>query len=75
MKNATIGSFTGDTTVDAGAKSVTFIFSPDFTGKIGGVAFAGADDTSIDFNAPPGEALGPIDVVVSAGTVRIAKVA
>jgi hypothetical protein len=75
MKNASIGSFTGNTTVDAGAKSVTFIFSSDFAGKVGGVSFDGTKDASIDFPAPNGETLGPIDVIVSAGTVRIAKVA
>jgi len=75
MKNATIGSFTGNTTVDAGAKSVTFIFSSDFIGQIGGVDFSGANDASIDFTAPAGETLGSINVVVTSGTVRIAKVA
>jgi hypothetical protein len=74
MRNATVGSFTGNTTVDAGAKSVTFIFSSDFAGKIGGVDFSGTNDASIDFSAPNGETLGPIEVIVSAGTVRIAKV-
>jgi len=75
MKNVSTASFTTDTTVEAGAKSVTFIFSSDFSGKIGGTSFSGANDASIDFAAPNGETLGQIDVTVSAGTVRIAKVA
>lgn len=75
MKNVSLGSFTANTIVDAGSKSVAFIFSSDFTGSIGGVAFSGANDASIDFNGPHGEVLGPIDVIVTAGTVRIAKVA
>ncbi len=75
MKNVSIAAVTSNTTVEAGAKSVTFIFNTDFSGKVAGAAFVGANDASIDFVAPNGETLGPIDVIVSAGTVRIARVA
>lgn len=71
---ASVSSLAADGSVAAGARSVTFIFSSDFTGTIAGGAFAGATDASVDFVGPLGSTLGAIAVTVSAGTVRIAKV-
>lgn len=57
--------------VAAGAKYVNFIFSQDFTGTIGGVAFSGVTDLQVSFDAPPGDKLKQLDYTVTAGSIRI----
>lgn len=66
---------TSSGTVAGNAKRVTLIFSSDFTGTVGGVAFAGATDSSVTFSADqPGDTLAAIAYTVTAGNVRIVRI-
>lgn len=57
-----------------GARSVTFLFSSDYTGTIKGIAFAGTRDVQITLEAPDGDTLGDIAYTVTAGTLRIIQI-
>lgn len=61
----------GSTT--AGSRYVLFIFSSDFVGTIGGVAFTGAADSSLELRAPEGDTFAAIPWTRSAGTVRVVQ--
>lgn len=61
-------------TVASGKKIVDFIFSSDFTGTVLTVAFTGAADSVISFEAPPGDTLAAIAYTVTAGSIRIVTI-
>lgn len=52
-------------------RGVTFIFSSDFSGTVGGITFSGATDSSFTPPIPPNDTFGPIAYTVSAGSIRI----
>ena len=56
--------------VAAGARSVTFIFSSDWTGTVLGQAVT-ASLLQLGFDAPDGDSLGAIAFTTSAGTLTI----
>lgn len=60
-------------TVDANARSITFIFSSTFVGTIRGVTFTGgaAADSSLTIAAQAGDTIGPVVYTISAGSMRI----
>lgn len=69
-----IASVSSSGSVAAGKKVVDFIFSSDFTGTVLTVAFAGANDSVISFEAPPGDTLAAIAYTVTAGSIRISTI-
>jgi hypothetical protein len=70
----TIASVTESGTIAAGAKSLTFVFSQDFTGTVLGVAFVGTTDSRISLDAPAGETLTAVVYTVTAGSFRLIKI-
>lgn len=73
-RTASITSVNASGSVAAGAKSITFIFSLDFTGTVAGGAFTGAADTSITITAPGADTLSAVAYTVTAGSIRIVEV-
>lgn len=65
--------YTASFEVPAGYTSFDLIFSSDFTGTVGGVAYAGTTDAVQSFTGN-GTLLGSIRVVVTTGSVRVASV-
>lgn len=63
----------GPVEVGKGMLSFDVIFSPDFTGNLGGVPYTGADDGSQSFDGH-GAPLGGILLEVTAGSARVAGV-
>lgn len=57
--------------IHQGCRSLTFIFSSSFTGTIQGIAFAGANDSSLTIPVQTGDVLGDIRYTVTAGTLRM----
>lgn len=76
QRTATCSVETGSTNspVAAGAKSVIFGFSSDFTGTIAGAAVNPAQFGSIPFIAPDKDTLGSIAYTVTAGSLLITKI-
>jgi hypothetical protein len=70
----TITAVTTNGTVSSGAKALTFIFSPDFTGAVLGVAFSGASDSTLTISSPTGETLTAVAYTVTAGSFRLVEV-
>jgi hypothetical protein len=68
---ATITTVSASGSVGAGARSVTFVFSSDFSGTVLGATFAGSADSSITIAAPSGDMLEAITYTRSAGSIRI----
>lgn len=58
-------------TVTKGARSVTFIFSSDYTGTVAGIAFAGTTDSSFSPPIQTGDTSSAIAYVVTTGNIRI----
>ena len=69
-----ISSLTGTGTIAAGHRSIEIIFSADFTGTIDSVAFAGANDDFISFQAPGDDVLDAIAYVVTTGSIRVVTI-
>ncbi len=59
--------------VTAGASSVTFLPSSDFTGTIDGISYPGTDWQVVPFSAAVGKTLPAIAYTRSAGTLNIIK--
>lgn len=74
QRTVTSSSVTTSGTVTAGAYSITFIFSSDFTGSVDAVAYDGANDSSVTVQAPASDTLEAVAYVVTTGTLRIIKV-
>lgn len=74
QRTPTITTASGNGTVSAGARKLTFVFSTDFAGTVLGATFAGDDDASITIEAPANDTLAAVAYTVSAGSVRILKV-
>lgn len=79
----TVTSTVSSGSVAARAKQVTFVFSTDFNGTIGGVCFAGTAgvcttgspaDGSFTVRPPAGDVLASIAFTVGTGTLRIIRV-
>ncbi len=64
---------TSSGTVTAGASSVTFLPSSDFTGTIDGISYPGTDWQVIPFTAAVGKTLPAIAYTRSAGTLNIVR--
>lgn len=71
---ATVTTVSTSGTVAAGARKLTLVLSPDFTGTILTGTFSGAVDAAVPFDAPAGDTVGAIPYVISAGNIRIIKV-
>jgi len=74
QRTQTITLLTTSGTIAAGARGLTLIFSTDFTGTVGGVAFNGANDSSFTFPIPSGDTIGAVSYVVTTGSIRAVKV-
>lgn len=61
-------------TVKGGCRSVTFIFSSDFTGTVDGLAYTGAADASMPFPAIGEHTYGVIAYTRTAGSIRIREI-
>lgn len=71
MRSVLGNTYTANFTISEGSYvSIVLIFSSDFTGTVQGVAFAGAADYSLQLGAN-GELLKSVNVVVTAGSVRL----
>lgn len=58
-------------TVTAGCRTVTFVFSSDFSGTVNGVTYSGATDTSRTFKDIGEHVYRAIVYTRSAGSIRI----
>lgn len=74
QRSVTSSSVNTGGTVAAGAYSITFIFSSDYTGNVDGVAYDGANDATITVTAPGSDTLDAVAYTVTTGTLRIVKV-
>lgn len=74
QRTASVTTVSSSGTVAAGARKLTFVLSPDFTGTILTGTFSGATDAAIPFDAPAGDTVGAIPYTISAGSIRILKV-
>ena len=63
--------YTTSGTIPPGLNEIEFIFSADFTGTVGGVAFDGAVDYSLPFSSSQPDGLSKISFVVTTGSVRV----
>jgi hypothetical protein len=70
-RNPKVATHSADFEVPAGFLSFDLIFSADFTGTVGGVAYSGATDAVQTFDGK-GDVLGGLKVVVTTGSVRVA---
>ena len=66
-----IANVSSSGTVAAGARSLTFIFSPDFAGTILGVAFAGGVDDDFTISTSGRDYLTAVAYTVTAGSLKI----
>lgn len=73
VQTVTSSAVTAGGTVAAGARSVMFIFAPDFVGTVDGVAYNFANDSSISLSAQDNDTLEAIAYTRSAGTLRIVE--
>lgn len=73
-RTPSITSVTTNGTVSAGARSLTFIFSSDFTGTVLTTSFNGAYDKSVDIPVPAGDTIAAVAYTVVTGNIRIVKV-
>jgi hypothetical protein len=71
-RTVAISSVSSSGSVAAGKKYISLIFSSDFTGTVGGVAFVGATDAFYDVpKLENGETYAALSYTVTAGSVRI----
>lgn len=74
MAKAISKTYTADFNIPTGFLNVDLIFSADFAGTVGGVAYSGATDEVLSFEGGAERIDNQLPVTISAGSIRLAGI-